>query len=92
MSDLVVREHRLPGIGWRYETSVGDDGNQSLVVVVEDRGPRHLTVLDESGEPLTSVRLPQAHAAGIAALLTGARSTVTRTRSAPERDLAGSRR
>jgi K+/H+ antiporter YhaU regulatory subunit KhtT len=78
MSDLMVQEQRLPGIGWRFETPVGEDQQQSLVIVVEDRGPRHMMVFDEHAtEPLLSVRLPQNHAAGIAALLTGARLAVS---------------
>jgi K+/H+ antiporter YhaU regulatory subunit KhtT len=78
MSDLVVQEQRLPGIGWRFELPVGDDRQQALVIVVEDRGPRHMTVFDEhTKEPLMSVRLSQSHAAGVAALLTGARLTVS---------------
>jgi hypothetical protein len=77
MSELVVQERRLPGIGWRYDTRVGDDSGQLLVIVAEDRGPRHIMVFDgQSEEPSTSVRLSAGHAAGIAALLTGARLAV----------------
>ena len=47
------------------------------MVVVEDRGPRHLALLDPRlDEALTTVRLPAERASVLAALLTGARFTV----------------
>jgi K+/H+ antiporter YhaU regulatory subunit KhtT len=70
MPDLVVQGQRLPGVGWRYDTPVGEDREQRLAVVVEDRGPRHIMVFDEqSDERLMSLRLSQSDAAGVAALL-----------------------
>lgn len=60
MPDVEVRAYRLAGVGWRYDLPV-DDGSQWLVVV-EDRGPRHLVHVDQhsvdqhSDEPITSVR------------------------------------
>jgi K+/H+ antiporter YhaU regulatory subunit KhtT len=75
MSDVLVRGQRLPGLGWRYDL-VMDDGRQ-LLIVVEDRGPRHLMIVDaRADEPLTSLRLSPEQATTFAALLTGARFTV----------------
>ena len=76
MTDLQVRAQRLSGIGWRY-TIPADRGRQ-VVVVVEDHGPRYLALLDPRlDEALTTVRLPAERASVLAALLTGARFTVT---------------
>jgi hypothetical protein len=48
------------------------------MVVVEDRGPRHLVLLDPRlDEALTTARLPADRAFVLAALLTGARFTLT---------------
>ncbi len=72
MTDLQVRAQRLPGIGWRY--SIPADRGRHVMVVVEDRGPRYLVLLDPRlDEALTTVRLPAEHASVLAALLTGAR-------------------
>jgi K+/H+ antiporter YhaU regulatory subunit KhtT len=72
MTDVGVGALRLPGIGWRYTLST-DDGRQ-LLVVVEDRGPRHLVLVDgRLAEPVAAVRLDGDLAAVLAALLTGAR-------------------
>jgi len=71
MADVHVQARRLPGVGWRY-TIPADRGRQ-VMVVVEDRGPRDLALLDpRMDEALTTVRLP----AERAALLTGARFTL----------------
>ena len=76
MTDVHVQARRLPGVGWRY-TIPADRGRQ-VAVVVEDRGPRHLALLDPRlDEALTTVRLPAERASVLAALLTGARFTVT---------------
>ena len=75
MTDLRVRAQRLPGVGWRY--TVPADGGRHVTVVVEDRGPRHLVLVDPRlDEALTTVRLPAERASVLAALLTGARFTV----------------
>lgn len=72
MNDVVVEAHRLPGIGWRY--SLPSDPEAQLMIVVEDRGPRHLMIVDPSLDAsLTTVRLSEADADVVAALLTGAR-------------------
>jgi hypothetical protein len=72
MSDVVVQTQRLPGIGWRY--SLPPDPEVQLMIVVEDRGPRHLVIVDPSLDAsLTTVRLSEADAGVVAALLTGAR-------------------
>ncbi|MFI7672232.1 hypothetical protein [Actinophytocola sp. NPDC049390] len=86
MSDLVVRGQRLPGIGWRYDTPVEAAGGRTrrLSVIVEDHGPRHIMMFDEqSDEQLMSVRLSQTEAAGIAALLAGARLAVVPASGSP---------
>jgi len=76
MSDQTVQAERLPGIGWRYTVPALE--NRQLVILVEDRGPRHLVLVDpESDHPLMTVRLSAADAAVVAALLTGARFRVT---------------
>jgi hypothetical protein len=72
MSDVVVQAQRLAGIGWRY--SVPTDPEVRLMIVVEDRSPRHLMIVDPSLDAsLTTVRLSEADAGVVAALLTGAR-------------------
>ena len=76
MTDLQVRAQRLPGIGWRY--TIPADRGRHVMVVVEDRGPRYLVLLDPRlDEALTTVRLPAERASVLAALLTGARFTLT---------------
>jgi K+/H+ antiporter YhaU regulatory subunit KhtT len=75
MTDVHVQARRLPGVGWRY--TIPADGGRQVVVVVEDRGPRHLALLDPRlDEALTTVRLPAERASALAALLTGARFTL----------------
>ena len=75
MTDLHVRAQRLPGIGWRY--TIPADRGRHVMVVVEDRGPRYLVLLDPRlDEALTTVRLPAERAFVLAALLTGARFTL----------------
>ncbi len=90
MEELAVQAERLPGIGWRY-TLPADDGRQ-LLVVVEDRGPRHLVFVDPRlDEPLTTVRLRAEHAPVLAALLTGARFAVVPAEVPPAGTGAGER-
>ncbi len=75
MTALPVRAQRLPGVGWRY--TIAADRGRHVMVVVEDRGPRHLVLVDPRlDEALTTVRLPADRASVLAALLTGARFTV----------------
>jgi hypothetical protein len=72
MAGVAVQAQRLPGVGWRY--SLPADQGRQLMIVVEDRGLRHLVVLDRSlDEPLMTVRLSDTLANVAAALLTGAR-------------------
>jgi hypothetical protein len=76
MTDLQVQVQRLPGIGWRY--TIPADRGRHVMVVTEDRGPRHLALVDPRlDRALTTVRLPDEHASVLAALLTGARFTMT---------------
>lgn len=83
MSELTVAAQRLPGIGWRYTVPAAQD--RLLVIVVEDRGPRHLVIVDPAqDQPLTAVRLSGADATAVAALLTGARFRFAPTADLPE--------
>ncbi|WP_409333193.1 hypothetical protein [Trujillonella humicola] len=82
MSDLTVQAERLPGIGWRY--TVPAERNRQLVILVEDRGARHLVLVDpELDRPLMTVRLSGADAAVVAALLTGVRFRVATAEGEP---------
>lgn len=82
MTEVVVEGQRLPGIGWRYDIPVQD--GRRLLLVVEDRGPRHIMLVDPRIEDqLTSARISEAQATAFAALLTGARFNV-RTAGARE--------
>jgi K+/H+ antiporter YhaU regulatory subunit KhtT len=75
MTDPPVQAQRLPGIGWRF--TIPADQGRHVMVVVEDRGPRYLMLLDPRlDEALTTVRLPAERAFVLAALLTGARFTL----------------
>ena len=72
MGDVMVQAQRLPGIGWRY--SLPTDPDRRLMIVVEDRGPRHLVIVDPSlDDALTTVRLSETDAGVVAALLAGVR-------------------
>ena len=63
-ADITVQAQRLPGVGWRY--SVPADQGRQLMIVVEDRGARHLVVVDPSlDEPLMTVRLSDTNAKGL---------------------------
>jgi K+/H+ antiporter YhaU regulatory subunit KhtT len=75
MTDVTVQAQRLPGLAWRY--SLPADQGRKLLIVVEDRGPRHLALVDSSrDDSLVTVRLSDEDASGVAALLTGARFVV----------------
>jgi K+/H+ antiporter YhaU regulatory subunit KhtT len=72
MTNITVRAQRLPAVGWRY--SMPADQGRKLMIIVEDRGSRHLMLVDPSlDEPHTTVRLSDTDADVVAALLTGAR-------------------
>jgi len=72
MGDVMVQAQRLPGIGWRYSVPTASDGR--LMIVVEDRGPRHLLIVDPSLDaPLMAVRMSETDAGVVAALLAGVR-------------------
>jgi K+/H+ antiporter YhaU regulatory subunit KhtT len=72
MSDVTVQAHRLPGVGWQY--TVPAEEHRQVVIVVEDRGPRHVVLVDpRQDSALITVRLGSACAAVVAALLAGAR-------------------
>ena len=75
MAGIKVQAQRLPGIGWRY--SLPADQGRELAIVVENRGPRHLALVDPStDESLTTMRLSEAEASALAALLTGSRLNI----------------
>lgn len=72
MSDVRVQAERLRGIGWRYV--VPTDPDRNLMIVVEDRGPRHLVITDASlDDSITALRLSETDAGIVAALLAGVR-------------------
>jgi len=72
MTSVKVQAERLPGVGWQY--SVPIDPGKQLMIIVEDRGPRHLVLTDPSLDaPLSTVRLSDTDANVVAALLTGTR-------------------
>jgi K+/H+ antiporter YhaU regulatory subunit KhtT len=72
MGDVMVQAQRLAGIGWRY--SVPTAGNRQLMIVVEDRGPRHLVIVDPLLDAsLITMRLSETDAGVVAALLAGVR-------------------
>jgi K+/H+ antiporter YhaU regulatory subunit KhtT len=92
MTSVKVQADRLPGVGWQYSVPI-DQGKQ-LMIIVEDRGPRHLALADPSLDaPLSTVRLSDTDANVIAALLTGTRFHITMSedesfRRAPEETAA----
>jgi K+/H+ antiporter YhaU regulatory subunit KhtT len=72
MTSVKVQAERLPGVDWQY--SVPIDPGKQLMIIVEDRGPRHLMLTDPLLDaPLTTVRLSDTDANVVAALLTGTR-------------------
>jgi K+/H+ antiporter YhaU regulatory subunit KhtT len=72
MTSVKVQAERLAGVGWQY--SVPIDPGKQLMIIVEDRGPRHLMLTDPLLDaPLTTVRLSDTDANVVAALLTGTR-------------------
>jgi TrkA domain protein len=80
--DVRIHEQNLPGIGHRYDVSVGDD--RQLIVVVQRSGRREIGISRRGAdEPATSVGLSHDQAVAVAALLTGARFSIE---SDPERD------
>jgi hypothetical protein len=75
MTEIHVQAQRLPGVGWRY--TIPAHSGCHVTVVVEDRGPRHLLLVDPRvDDARTTVRLPAERASVLAALLTGARFTL----------------
>jgi K+/H+ antiporter YhaU regulatory subunit KhtT len=92
MGDVMVQAQRLPGIGWRY--SVPTTLNRQLMIVVEDRGPRHLVIVDPSLDAsLMTMRLSETDAGVVAALLRGcgsiSRSPRTSGAAHPRRPSSG---
>jgi len=74
--EMQIQEQRLPGIGHRYELKLQRD--RRLIVVVQDRGRRELGVISGAAEgPDVVVSLTQDQAVALAALLTGARFSLS---------------
>jgi K+/H+ antiporter YhaU regulatory subunit KhtT len=72
MTSVKVQAERLPGVGWQYSVPIVP--GKQLMIIVEDRGPRHLMLTDPLLDaPLTTVRLSDTDANVVAALLTGTR-------------------
>jgi TrkA domain protein len=73
--DLRIREQRLPGIGHRYDLTVGR--GTRLVIVVQHSGGRMVSIgTSHADEPDAAVSLTSDQAMAVAALLTGARFTI----------------
>lgn len=73
MTGIQVGATRLPGVGWRYDIPLAR--GMRLLVLVEDRGRRHLILADEhqqDEESWLSVPMTEEQSLAVAALLTGA--------------------
>jgi K+/H+ antiporter YhaU regulatory subunit KhtT len=72
MTGIEVGATRLPGVGWRYDIPLAR--SMRLLVLVEDRGRRHVILADEHGseESWLSVTMNEEQSLTVAALLTGA--------------------
>jgi K+/H+ antiporter YhaU regulatory subunit KhtT len=78
VAGIEVGATRLPGVGWRYDIPLAR--GMRLLVLVEDRGRRHLILADErhgTEESWLSVPMTEEQSLAVAALLTGARLNVT---------------
>ena len=70
--DVHIREQALPGIGHRYELSLGH--RRWLAVIVRKDGGREIDIgSDHADEPDATATLTQEQAVAIASVLTGAR-------------------
>lgn len=77
MTGIEVAATRLPGVGWRYDIPLAR--GMRLLVLVEDRGRRHLILADEgqgTEESWLSVPMTEEQSLAVAALLTGAQLTL----------------
>jgi len=76
VTGIEVGATRLPGVGWRYDIPLAR--GMRLLVLVEDRGRRHLVLADEHGneESWLSVPMTEEQSLAVAALLTGAQVNV----------------
>lgn len=73
--DIHIREQALPGIGHRYELSLGH--RRWLAVIVKNDGRREINIgSDHADEPDAIATLAQAQAVAIASVLTGARFSI----------------
>lgn len=73
--DVHIRELALPGIGHRYELSLGH-GRWLAVIVRKDRGREIDIGSDHADEPDAAASLTQEQAVAIASILTGARFSI----------------
>lgn len=76
MTGIEVGTTRLPGVGWRYDIPLAK--GMRLLVLVEDRGRRHLILADEQQgeESWLSVPMTAEQSLAVAALLAGAQVTL----------------
>ncbi len=73
--DVHIREQSLPGIGHRYELSLGR--RQWLAVIVRKDGGREISIgSSDADEPDGTASLEQAQAVAVASILTGARFSI----------------
>lgn len=73
--DVHIREQALPGIGHRYELSLGH--RRWLAVIVKRDGGREISIgSDDADEPDAAATLAQEQAVAIASVLTGARFSI----------------
>lgn len=73
---IQIREQPLPGIGHRYDIGLGR--NQHLTVIVRRDGGREVGIgSDDADAPDASAALDQAQAVAVAAILAGARFSIT---------------
>jgi K+/H+ antiporter YhaU regulatory subunit KhtT len=89
MTGIDVGATRLPGVGWRYDIPLAR--SMRLLVLVEDRGRRHVILADEHGseESWLSVTMDEEQALAVAALLTGARLNLVHHEGARDLDSLG---
>lgn len=87
MTGIEVGATRLPSVGWRYDIPLAR--GMRLLVLVEDRGRRHLILADErqgGEESWLSVQMTQEQSLAVAALLAGAQLTLVQRDIEPAAD------
>jgi K+/H+ antiporter YhaU regulatory subunit KhtT len=91
VTGIEVGATRLPGVGWRYDIPLAR--GMRLLVLLEDRGRRHLILADEhaSEESWLSVPMTEQQSLAVAALLTGAQLNVVHRESDKDPDRLAAR-